>query len=103
MGSERIKQTRSDRERNRVPAKCPSILRGIAGLQSVVEALSRGQRHVPYRDCKLTRLFKNAFGGNCRTTLIVTVSPHRYNREQTIRSMRFAMAAMKIQNNAVVK
>lgn len=42
----------------------------------VIKGLSEGQSHVPYRDSKLTRIIKDSLGGNAKTTLIVTCSPH---------------------------
>lgn len=37
---------------------------------------SRGLRtHVPYRDSKLTRILEDSLGGNCKTTMMATVSP----------------------------
>lgn len=34
----------------------------------------KGFKYVNYRDSKLIRLFKEAFGGNCKTVMIVYIS-----------------------------
>lgn len=39
----------------------------LSALVGVVSALAAGNRHVPYRDSKLTCLMKHALGGNCQT------------------------------------
>lgn len=31
--------------------------------------------HIPYRDSKLTRILEDSLGGNCKTTMMATVSP----------------------------
>ena len=41
-------------------------------------------------------------GGNCRTTLIVNCSPHEFNREETINSLRFGVRCKLIENKAQV-
>jgi hypothetical protein len=41
-------------------------------------------------------------GGNFKTTLVVTCSPHVYNYEETISSMNFAKRAKKIKNKVKI-
>lgn len=33
------------------------------------------RQHIPYRDCKLTRVLEDSLGGNTRTTFMAMVSP----------------------------
>ena len=47
------------------------------------------QRHIKYRDSKLTRILQNSLGGNARTTLIICCSPSSYNEEETKGTLRF--------------
>ena len=50
----------------------------LSALGNVISALtaSRGSRqHIPYRDSKLTRFLEDSLGGNCKTTIIATISP----------------------------
>ena len=53
---------------------------GLRALQSalsgVINGLSEGKAHVPYRDSKLTRILQNSLGGNTKTTLLMACSPH---------------------------
>jgi len=44
---------------------------------------------IPYRDSKLTKLLKNALGGNSKTTMIATISPAEENHDQTLSTLRY--------------
>ena len=58
----------------------------------------KGSAHIPYRDSKLTRLLKESFAGNNKTTLIVNCSTHPSQIEETLSTLRFARRAKLIQN-----
>jgi kinesin family protein 5 len=59
---------------------------GAAG--NVIQSLTEGKAHVPYRDSKLTRLLTDSLGGNSKTCLIITCSPSAYNLEETYSTLR---------------
>lgn len=46
-------------------------------------------RHVPYRDHILTRLLRNALGGNSRTLMLACVSPADINFSETLNTLRW--------------
>lgn len=48
-------------------AETRCISMSLSALVSVVSALATGNRHVPYRDSKLTWLMRHVLGGNCQT------------------------------------
>ena len=54
--------------------------------------------HVPFRDSKLTRILKESLGGNYKTYLIVTCSPHSFNLDEIISSLNFAKRVKCIKN-----
>lgn len=54
--------------------------------------------YVPYRDSPLTKILKESFGGNAKTSLIVTISPSNLNIEETINSLNFGSRAIKVKN-----
>lgn len=56
--------------------------------------------HVPYRESKLTRLLKDALGGNGMTVMIACASPADSNFEETMNTLRFASRALNIVNSA---
>ncbi|KAJ7535310.1 hypothetical protein O6H91_12G027300 [Diphasiastrum complanatum] len=83
-----------------------SINKSLSALGNVIKALvdiSEGkERHVPYRDSKLTFLLKDALGGNSKCTLIANVSPADKNSEETLSTLKFAQRAKLMRNLAVV-
>lgn len=63
---------------------------------------------VPYRvifyllkDSKLTRLLKDSLGGNCKTVMIVNVSPSSSQFEETINTLKYANRAKNIKTKAI--
>lgn len=57
-----------------------------------------GDHEVPYRQSKLTHLLRDAFGGNCRTAVILTASPASYNISESIRTMKFGQFCQSVNN-----
>jgi kinesin family protein 5 len=52
----------------------------LSSLGNVINALTEGKnKHVPYRNSKLTRILKESLGGNSTTTMIITCSPSSFN------------------------
>lgn len=71
-------------------------------LGNVISALVDGASHVPYRDSKLTRLLQDSLGGNAKTLMIATLSPARYNFEESMSTLRYASRTKNIKNKPVV-
>merc|ERR1712137_958431 len=75
------------------------INQSLSALGNCIHALTEAKRgHVPYRDSKLTRILQESLGGNTKTTLVITASPHVFNAEETLSSLRFGARAKTIQN-----
>ena len=70
----------------------------LSTLGNVIHALTHKSEHIPYRDSKLTRLLKESLGGNYKTSLIVTCSPHSYNLDEVVSSLLFAKRVKTIKN-----
>ena len=51
---------------------------------------SKRNLHIPFRDCKLTRLLAEPLGGNSKTCIIVNIGPCTYNYEETKSTLKFA-------------
>jgi len=98
-GSERLKRTRSEGQRKEEGIK---INQGLLALGNVINALSEGKAHVPYRDSKLTRMLQDSLGGNSRTLMIACVSPANINWEESLNTLRYANRARAIKNKPVV-
>eukprot|EP01084_Bolivina_argentea_P313457 542835_1 len=99
-GSEKVKKTGARGQRLN---EAKSINKSLSVLGQVINALSSGKnRHVPFRDSMLTHVLRDSLGGNCKTTLVVTVSPHKYNRMETINALRFGRRCKLVTNKASV-
>lgn len=78
----------------------------LLALGKVIHALTEkagGHKHVPFRDSVLTRLLRESFGGNCKTSLIVCISPSDKDITETLSTLRFAARAKLIKNTAKVQ
>ena len=64
----------------------PSLLAHAA----LADSSGAGKRSlVPYRDSVLTKLLKNALGGNSKTIMIAALSPADINYDETLSTLRF--------------
>lgn len=95
-GSERASATLNRGERLLEGA---NINKSLLSLGSCINALcdSRKNSHVPYRNSKLTRLLKFSLGGNCKTVMVVCVSPSSEHFDETQNTLRYANRAKNIQ------
>ena len=95
-GSERASATKNRGERLTEGA---NINKSLLALGSCINALcdARKRNHVPYRNSKLTRLLKFSLGGNCKTVMIVCVSPSSQHFDETQNTLRYANRAKNIQ------
>lgn len=115
-GSERIKKTQVEGVRKRESIQ---INVGLSALGNVINALadekmiqrrssveastgrpSSPDGYVPYRASKLTRLLRDALGGNSRTVFLACVSPLDSNSDETLSTLQYANRARNIQNKA---
>jgi len=95
-GSERASATKNRGERLLEGA---NINKSLLALGGCINALCdpRKRNHIPYRNSKLTRLLKFSLGGNCKTVMIVCVSPSSEHFDETQNTLRYANRAKNIQ------
>lgn len=86
-GSEKVSKSQSVGESLEEAKK---INLSLSCLGNVIHALTSNCEHIPYRESKLTRILQESLGGNYKTSLIVTCSPHSSSLEETISSLKFA-------------
>ena len=98
-GSERLKRTGAEGGRK---DEGIAINKSLLVLGTVINSLCKGLAHIPYRECKLTRLLQNALGGNSRTLFLACVSPASNNFAESLNSLRYANRAREIKNAAIV-
>nr|XP_027775780.2 kinesin-like protein KIF19 [Marmota flaviventris] len=96
-GSERACQTQNRGKRMKEGAH---INRSLLALGNCINALSEkgGSRaqYVNFRDSKLTRLLKDALGGNSRTVMIAHISPASTSFEESRTTLLYAYRAKNI-------
>ena len=63
-------------------------------INALCDANRRG--HIPYRDSKLTRLLKFSLGGNCKTVMIVCISPSSLHYDETHNTLKYGNRAKEI-------
>ena len=99
-GSEKISKTGAE---GTLLEEAKMINKSLTTLGMVINALTdKKTTHIPYRDSKLTRILSESLGGNSKTCLVITCSPHPYNEQETLGTMRFGTRARAIKNKPKV-
>ncbi|XP_059917859.1 kinesin-like protein KIF23 isoform X2 [Gadus macrocephalus] len=98
-GSERTSRTRADGNRLR---EAGNINQSLMTLRTCIEVLRENQmcgtnKMVPYRDSKVTHLFKNYFDGEGKVRMIVCINPKAEDFEETMLVMRFAEMTQEVE------
>ncbi|XP_051919032.1 kinesin-like protein KIF23 isoform X1 [Hippocampus zosterae] len=98
-GSERTSRTRAEGSRLR---EAGNINQSLMTLRTCIEVLRENQmcgtnKMVPYRDSKVTHLFKNYFDGEGKVKMIVCVNPKADDYEETMLVMRFAEMTQEVE------
>ncbi|CAI9762820.1 unnamed protein product [Fraxinus pennsylvanica] len=103
-GSERQKQTGAAGGRLKEAGNINRSLSQLGNLINILAEVSQTgkQRHIPYRDSKLTFLLQESLGGNAKLAMICAVSPAQSCKSETLSTLRFAQRAKAIKNKAVV-
>ena len=98
-GSE--KMSKAGIEGNTMMKEAQNINKSIMTLGMVINALTKGAKHIPYRDSKLTRVLQESLGGNSLTNLIINCSPSMINQSESLSTLRFGQRAKLIKNKVV--
>uniref|UniRef100_A0A3P8VHD5 Kinesin-like protein n=1 Tax=Cynoglossus semilaevis TaxID=244447 RepID=A0A3P8VHD5_CYNSE len=98
-GSERTSRTKAEGSRLR---EAGNINQSLMTLRTCMEVLRENQMYgtnkmVPYRDSKITHLFKNYFDGEGKVRMIVCVNPKADDYEETMLVMRFAEMTQEVE------
>jgi len=94
-GSERLKKSQVTAD---IQKESIEINRSLTALGDVIEALTKKQKEVPYRNHKLTQLMRDSIGGSSKTLMFVNVSPAISNMDETVSSLKYATRAKKVKN-----
>jgi kinesin family protein 5 len=99
-GSEKVGKTGAVGE---TLEEAKKINQSLSALGNCINALTKAKRgHVPYRDSKLTFILRESLGGNAKTTLVIACSPHLFNLEESISTLRFGQRAKSIKNKVKI-
>ncbi|KAI3996701.1 hypothetical protein MKX01_041001 [Papaver californicum] len=103
-GSERQKLTGAAGERLKEAGNINRSLSQLGNLINILADVSQTgkQRHIPYRDSRLTFLLQESLGGNARLAMICAISPVQSCKNETLSTLRFAQRAKAIKNKATV-
>lgn len=98
-GSERTSRTKAEGSRLR---EAGNINQSLMTLRTCMEVLRENQmcgtnKMVPYRDSKVTHLFKNYFDGEGKVRMIVCVNPKADDYDETMLVMRFAEMTQEVE------
>uniref|UniRef100_A0A3P9P3T8 Kinesin-like protein n=1 Tax=Poecilia reticulata TaxID=8081 RepID=A0A3P9P3T8_POERE len=98
-GSERTGRTGAEGTRMR---EAGNINQSLLNLRTCLEILRENQmcgtnKMVPYRDSKVSHLFKNYFDGEGKVRMVVCVNPKADDYEETLLVMRFAEMTQEVE------
>ncbi|GBP81704.1 Kinesin-like protein KIF23 [Eumeta japonica] len=98
-GSERTNRTNNTGQRLR---EASNINKSLMTLRTCLEALRENQINgtknmVPYRESKITHLFKNFFEGEGHVRMVVCVNPRAEDYDENLQVMRFAEMASEVE------
>lgn len=71
-------------------------------INALVEASEGRQRHIHYRDSKLTYFLKDSLGGNSKTRVIANISPSSHAFQETLSTLKFAKRVKLIKNKVSI-
>ncbi|CAO4365021.1 unnamed protein product [Caenorhabditis nigoni] len=86
-GSERVSQTNAT---GQLLKEAQAINKSLSELGNVVLALRQNQKHIPFRNCQLTRILEDSLNGDSKTLVIVHLSPDSKSLNESISSVNFA-------------
>jgi len=98
-GSERTNRTGNTGQRL---AEASKINQSLMTLRNCIEVLrenqtSGGNKAVPYRDSKVTHLFRNYFEGEGKVKMVVCVNPRPGDYDENVNVMQFAELTQEVQ------
>ena len=99
-GSERLSRSNAIGERLK---EAQNINTSLSLLGDVIQSLKQQSAHIPYRNCKLTRLLSDSLGGKSKTLLVVNLSPTRESANESRCSCEFASRAKKVELGQAVR
>ncbi|KAG2429706.1 hypothetical protein HYH02_013963 [Chlamydomonas schloesseri] len=85
-GSERTDKSGVEGDRLR---EANNINSSLSALGSVMHALANKQKHVPFRNSKLTELLQDSLGGNAKVCMLMHVAPEATSYGESVSTLNF--------------
>ncbi|CAL8286814.1 unnamed protein product [Lota lota] len=102
-GSERQRDTHTEGSRLKEASSINLSLMCLGQvIMALVDVANGKNRHICYRDSKLTFLLRDSLGGNAKTYIIANVHPGSKCFGETLSTLQFAQRAKLIKNKAMV-
>ena len=92
-GSERLAKSQTTGQAQK---ETMAINKSLSALGTVIASLATSEKHVPYRDSKVTYLLQDSLGGNSKTLMFVNCGPAQGNCAETVNSLNFASRAKSV-------
>ncbi|KAI9580496.1 kinesin-like protein KIF23 [Glossina fuscipes] len=100
-GSERSSRTKNTglrlREAGNINKSLMTLRTCLAYLRENQQQTNAAPKVIPYRDSKITHLFKNYFDGEGQVSMIVCINPRAEDYDENAQVMRFAEMAQEVQ------
>lgn len=100
-GSERAHKTGAQ---GQILREAKYINTSLHYLEMVIVALHErtksGRTHIPYRNSMMTSVLRDSLGGNCKTTMVATVSAEKEQTDESVSTCRFAQRVARVKNDA---
>jgi kinesin family protein C2/C3 len=101
-GSERVAKSGALDDAKRLK-EATSINQSLSALGDVIQALGAKQKHIPYRNSKLTHLLQDSLGGAAKTLMLVQISPVEKNVPESMCTLNFAQRVKAVELGAQKK
>lgn len=73
-----------------------AINKSLTSLGLVFQALASGQKHIPYRNSKLTHVLADSLGGDSKTCMFINISPAESNLTETVSTLNFGQVCFQM-------
>ncbi|KAF6153849.1 hypothetical protein GIB67_001082 [Kingdonia uniflora] len=96
-GSERVDKSEAVGDRLR---EAQHINKSLSALGDVISSLAQKNKHIPYRNSKLTQVLQDSLGGQAKTLMFVHINPELNSIGETISTLKFAERVASIELGA---
>jgi len=93
-GSERLARSKAEGKQLK---ETQAINKSLSCMADVFQSLAQRQKHVPFRNSKLTYLLQPCLEGDGKTMMMVNLSPTVASSHESLCSLRFAHQVAQVQ------